>query len=312
MNRATSASQRQRKQASPQQPPMAAICLSQLLATLHSACRQSAEQHGLAWQLDTDAALASSLLLHPLALSQLLQQLLGASIRYTRQGGILLRTQLLAQQQMFQIITIEIMHEGSQEDGPAAAMAALLQQPERARKAGQPAGGWHSIRRLARLSAASLQLEHGSGQGCQLIVQLRAEVVEAALPEYLRADSPSQAAALPVLDHRVLRVLYQDDWPQQRALLQAFLCDKQADLHALQQAWHTGDLQALGLLAHRIKGASRNVGAAALAHAAALVEQAARGQHHASLPDLLQALEQALQSFASQLQRAQDGPLIDA
>lgn len=305
MNRATSARQRQPKQASPQQPPMAAICLPQLLATLHSACRQSAEQHGLAWLLDTDAALAPSLLLHPLALPQLLQQLLGASIRYTRKGGILLRTQLLAQQQMFQIITIEIMHEGSQEDGPAAAMAALLQQPERARKAGQPAGGWHSIRRLARLSAATLQLEQGSGQGCQLIVQLRAEVVEAGLPEHPQAES------LPVLDHRVLRVLYQDDWPQQRALLQAFLRDKQADLHALLQAWHTGDLQALGLLAHRIKGASRNVGAAALAHAAARVEQAARGQHHASLPALLQALEQALQSFASMLQRAQDGPLIN-
>lgn len=305
MKRATSAHLRQRKQANPQQRPMVAMCLPQLLAQLHGSCRQSAEQQGLAWQLDTDAALAPSLLLHSLALQQLLQQLLAASIRYTRQGGLLLRTQLLAQQQMCQIITIEIMHEGSQDDGPAVALAALLQQPDTARKAGQHAASWHSIRRLARLSGARLQLEHGSGLGCQLIVQLRAEVVEAAMPAQPVDES------LPVLDHRVLRVLYQDDWSQQRALLQAFLHDKQADLHALLQAWHSGDLQALVLLSHRIKGASRNVGAAALAQAAAQVEQAARGQHHASLPGLLRALEQALQSFASVLQQAQDGPLID-
>lgn len=285
---------------------MVAMCLPQLLAQLHDSCRQSAEQHGLAWQLDTDGALAPSLLLPPLALPQLLQQLLAACIRYTRKGGILLRTQLLAQQQMFQIITIEIMHQGRQDDGPAAALAALLQQPDTARKAGHHPTGWHSIRRLARQSGARLQLEHGSELGCQLIVQLRAEVVEAAMPEHPGTES------LPVLDHRVLRVLYQDDWSQQRALLQDFLHDKQADLHALLQAWHGGDLQALVLLSHRIKGASRNVGAVALAQAAAQVEQAARGQHHASLPALLQALEQALQSFASMLQRAQDGPLIDA
>ena len=306
MRSATSAAQRQRKQAGLQRPPLLVTCLPQLLATLHAACRPSAEQHGLAWRLDTDAALAPALLLPALVLPQLLQQLLAACFRYTRSGGIVLRTQLLAQQQMFQIITIEIMHEGSPDDGPGPALAALLQQPDRARKAAQPEPGWHSIRSLARQSGASLQLEHGSGPGSQLIVQLRAEMVETGLPEHPQAES------LPVLDYRVLRVLYQDDWPQQKALLQAFLQDKQADLHALLHAWLRGDLQALGLLAHRIKGASRNVGATALAQAAAQVEQAARGQHHAGLPDLLQALEQALQSFASALQQAPDGPLIDA
>ncbi|WP_199053110.1 Hpt domain-containing protein [Aquitalea sp. ASV15] len=306
MRSATSTLPGQPRRASPQRQSMIATCLPQLLATVHEACRPAAEQHGLAWQLDTDAALAPALLLHPLALPQLLQQLLAATIRYTRSGGILLRTQLLAQQQLFQIIAIEIMHAGRPDDGPAAALAALLQQPDRACKAAQPPACWHSIRRLARLSAARLQVASGSEAGCQLIVQLRAEVVEAGQPDH------AVPASLPVLDPRVLRMLYQDDWPQQRALLQAFLRDKQADLHALLQAWHSGDLQALGLLAHRIKGASRNVGACALAQAAAQVEQAARSQLHAGLPGLLRALEQALQSFASALQEAPDGPLIDA
>jgi hypothetical protein len=77
---------------------------------------------------------------------------------------------------------------------------------------------------------------------------------------------------LPVLDRQILFALSQGDWALELPLLQDFARDKQADLLQLLQAWQQGDQANVILLAHRIKGASRTVGAAAMADCAARLE----------------------------------------
>lgn len=109
-------------------------------------------------------------------------------------------------------------------------------------------------------------------------------------------------AVLPVLDRRVLFDLSQGDWALELPLLQAYLQDKHADLQQLLQAWQQQDLAACVALAHRIKGASRTVGASRLAEAAASLEQAARSGLGDKLPAMLLTLEQALEDFALHLQ----------
>lgn len=129
----------------------------------------------------------------------------------------------------------------------------------------------------------------------------------AALQPWLPDCLTDHAAALPLLDRRVLADLSQGDWAVELPLLQGYLQDKQADLTLLRQAWQQRDLPACVALAHRIKGASRTVGATRLAATAASLEQAARAGQGDSLPALLLTLEQELEDFSLYLQSVADG-----
>ena len=110
------------------------------------------------------------------------------------------------------------------------------------------------------------------------------------------------AAMLPVLDRQVLFALSQGDWALELPLLQDFARDKQADLQQLLQAWQQGDQPGFILLAHRIKGASRTVGALAMADCAARLEAEARAGLSAACMALVLELEQALDDFVDHLQ----------
>ncbi|WP_197715421.1 Hpt domain-containing protein [Aquitalea magnusonii] len=123
-----------------------------------------------------------------------------------------------------------------------------------------------------------------------------------ALSPWLPECALSNTASLPVLDRAVLFDLSQGDWALELPLLQHYLQDKQADLGLLLHAWQQGDLPTCVALAHRIKGASRTVGAASLAEIAARLEQAARAGRVDGLPGLLLELEQAVDDFSLHLQ----------
>lgn len=124
----------------------------------------------------------------------------------------------------------------------------------------------------------------------------------AALQPWLPECASGGNADLPVLDRQVLFALSQGDWALELPLLQDFARDKQADLLQLLQAWQQGDQAHVILLAHRIKGASRTVGAARLADCAARLEQTARGGWSTADMALLLELEQALEDFVGHLQ----------
>ena len=130
----------------------------------------------------------------------------------------------------------------------------------------------------------------------------------AALHPWLPECASGGDTALPVLDRCVLFDLSQGDWALELPLLQGYLQDKHTDLQQLLQAWQQGDLPACVALAHRIKGASRTVGARRLAEAAASLEQAARAGLDDQLPAMLLTLEQALEDFAQHLQSVAGWP----
>ena len=94
-----------------------------------------------------------------------------------------------------------------------------------------------------------------------------------------------QAQALPVpLEAQTLDMLTGGDRREIRAVLDDFLGATEQDLRALRQAREAGDTARMASEAHKIKGASRLVGAPELAQAAAELELAAKA---ADWPQLL-------------------------
>ncbi|SCK22774.1 ATP-binding protein [Vogesella sp. LIG4] len=103
-------------------------------------------------------------------------------------------------------------------------------------------------------------------------------------------DDPAE----PVLDREVLAVYSNGDWPVERDILADFLHSNDEDMQALQQAVAAANLEQVVWAAHRIKGASRMVGAAQLATAAAALEASGRSGEAAWLGEGWQQLQQAM------------------
>jgi PAS domain S-box-containing protein len=103
-----------------------------------------------------------------------------------------------------------------------------------------------------------------------------------------------------VLDRSVLAELTGGDPGEAAALLQDFLSSTDADLAELDRMHTAGQLTELTRQAHKIKGASRLVGAHCLGDAAAALEAAGRSGHR----DMLPALAEQLHTAAAQLRQA--------
>jgi HPt (histidine-containing phosphotransfer) domain-containing protein len=115
------------------------------------------------------------------------------------------------------------------------------------------------------------------------------------------ADSPVPTAAFPQLDHpppldpAVVETLTGGDGAAARVVLSDFLASTTQDLASAEAARNAGALDALAREAHKVKGASRMVGALELAQCAEDLEHAARaGDWRAAAPlaaDLATAAE---------------------
>jgi CheY-like chemotaxis protein len=102
-------------------------------------------------------------------------------------------------------------------------------------------------------------------------------------------------AGLPVLDTGILASLIGDD----AALIDEFLVEYRASARSaageILQARAAGDWKAVGDTAHRLKSASRSVGAMRLGELCAALEHAGRNHDHARLAPLLKVFELALE-----------------
>lgn len=181
-------------------------------------------------------------------------------------------------------------------DPASAALPALLGDI-RGQEAAQPWRGHTPLLALGPDPAGSLLVADAAPDGW-LSLAGDCAALQPWLPEYASGGD----ADLPVLERQVLFDLSQGDWALELPLLQDFARDKQADLQQLLQAWQQGDQANVILLAHRIKGASRTVGAAAMADCAAKLEAEARAGLSAACMALLLQLEQALEDFVGHLQ----------
>lgn len=105
------------------------------------------------------------------------------------------------------------------------------------------------------------------------------------------------------LDH--LKATFGDDPDFIGELLQLYLQDAQARLTALQQAVVTGDWEMLQREAHQLKGASANVGAAAIQNLACTLEEAAKTQSDLEqVPALVETLAQWVRQLEQEIRVA--------
>jgi len=102
----------------------------------------------------------------------------------------------------------------------------------------------------------------------------------------LAAMLPQAERPAPI-DEAVLSGLTHGDAAETRELLDDFLASTTSDLAALEAARDAGDLAGVTREAHKIKGASRSIGAGELGEAADALETAGRAQDAAHVPALV-------------------------
>ncbi len=96
--------------------------------------------------------------------------------------------------------------------------------------------------------------------------------------------------------HEVLERLEGDE-DLLRELVDIFLTQSRVQLEELTAALALGDAAAIRHQAHSLKGAAAGLGAEALSHRAAQLEQAGREGDLTAAPALLQAVQEELQRF---------------
>ncbi len=82
-----------------------------------------------------------------------------------------------------------------------------------------------------------------------------------------------------------LKAIMEDDFGE---LLGEFLRESERQYLQAQTAWKSGDYDVLRRAAHSLKGSCANIGAQVLQHTCAALEQSAKDQELAPVPELLQ------------------------
>ncbi len=85
-----------------------------------------------------------------------------------------------------------------------------------------------------------------------------------------------QADALPIFDHEGVSTRLMGDEVLIKTIAEAFLKDLPDDVEKLENVIKKGDLPQITALAHKIKGATANIGGIRLSHSAQLIEQAGK------------------------------------
>ncbi len=188
---------------------------------------------------------------------------------------------------------------------------------EEAARAGAGAGGAAAHTPIVALTASALKGEAerclAAGMDDYLAKPVSIATLAATLGRWLPhamplPDEPA-APAFPQLDHpppldpAVVESLAGGDAAAAQAVLADFLASTAQDLASAEAARNAGDLGELARQAHKVKGASRMVGALELAQCAEQLERSARaGDRHAAAPlaaDLATAAERLRRHVAA-------------
>ena len=167
----------------------------------------------------------------------------------------------------------------------------------------------------ANSKASDLQRCRDTGMDDVLVKPLSLERVRQALETWVAKSSPEDtqtappvAAALspqqaPAIDDKVAGQLRDALGSGVIAMIDAFLGDTPEYVEQLRVALGQRDLAQLRRVAHAIKGSSANIGAAALADIAALLENSLGGAEQAALEQLVEQLAQEYERAAAVLAR---------
>jgi HPt (histidine-containing phosphotransfer) domain-containing protein len=125
---------------------------------------------------------------------------------------------------------------------------------------------------------------------------------EVALPPAPLATAVVAATPAEAVDRQALAIYSAGDWSVEQAILDEFMQGNDEDVAALARAVAAGDAGQIAWSAHRIKGASRMVGAMALGDAAEALEKAGRAAELAAIPALWQQFNAAQAAVAAWLE----------
>ncbi|WP_228896185.1 PAS domain-containing hybrid sensor histidine kinase/response regulator [Pseudoduganella aquatica] len=126
----------------------------------------------------------------------------------------------------------------------------------------------------------------------------------AALARILDKWLPRQAQDEQLLDAAMLAELAGGDAAASAEILAEFATANDSDHAALERAFARGDLQAIGRIAHAIKGAARTIGAVPYAQAAELLERAWRDNDPGAAERARSAFEDAYAQLSARLPQA--------
>lgn len=190
-----------------------AMVLQQVLGSSLMLLRIKAEQKGLRMQLEADANLPNRLLGDPFRLGQILNNLLGNAIKFTEQGGVVLRVTQQSLQDTTVVIRFEVIDSGI---GIPQEFQAGLFQPftqadtSIARRFGGTGLGLSISSELAHLMGGELRFASEPGKGSTFVFTipftlLPAEPPDVSGPERVVADESdnSQKPAAPVVESAV-------------------------------------------------------------------------------------------------------------
>jgi signal transduction histidine kinase len=182
--------------------------------------RHSAEEKGLALNVEYDAALPPWIEIDPLRLRQILINLIGNALKFTPQGGITLRLQAQGE-------TLLIALQDSGIGIPEERLEAIFEQFSQAdntlsRRFGGGGLGLTIVRRLVELMQGTIEVESRVGEGS--CFRLRLPLREAA-PQPLHPLHPLDEPPTPLPSRFAASVLVAEDDVINRMVVSRFLID---------------------------------------------------------------------------------------
>lgn len=193
-----------------------------LVAAVASVFAAGAAKNGVAFNVDVDKEIPAAVHCDPLRLRQILFNLLGNAIKFTRQGGVELRVRMVDRSATTASLCIEVADTGigiSEKDQALLFRPFAQAETDTTRRFGGTGLGLAISRRLAELLGANLSLHSRLGHGTTMTLLL---------PQLLVADAPPSDSTYAALDSGAVsgdfvwsagRVLIVDDNEVNRILL---------------------------------------------------------------------------------------------
>lgn len=175
-----------------------AVSLKEIIDDLHRLYAGNASSKGLVMQSSTDARISPAVLVDPLRLRQILNNLVSNAIKFTSRGSIEIRAELLERADGKDRVCISVHDTGV---GVSPEHQALLFQPfsqadvDTARQYGGTGLGLAICRRLAEMMGGAVEMRSRQGVGTTVLLTLPLPIADAdALP------APGDPASAPPLD----------------------------------------------------------------------------------------------------------------
>ncbi len=216
--------------------------------------RGSASGKGLLFSHSYDDRIAASVLVDPVRLQQILNNLVSNAIKFTSSGEVELRAVLIDRLEGADVVRFTVRDTGI---GMTDAERAQLFQPftqigsDTERRFGGTGLGLSICRRLVELMGGTIEVQGQAGQGTRMVVTLTLPILDLVTPPASATSGAGEGSgdAMPSLaapQAHCARVLVVDDHPVNRLVLQkqvaalGFFAESAEDGEVALRKWHAG------------------------------------------------------------------------